>query len=625
MKLTQLCPICGKRLELVSSHILSSVSSDKKLRLNSYKCGHLFTEEITDTDISNLEFVSVDGSNKIAREYQKEGVKFILDSDFNAIIGDQMRLGKTPQSLLALRNKYSERTPCLIIVRAANLWQWIREYKTWVTTIPNGIFPILGTKGLIPPGFDTYIISMDTFSRVSSCKNCGHSLSSHHDASGQCRGNGKKCKCIHPLDAHDSIVDRLSDIDFKLIIADEAHSFKNTDSNRSQALVNFLKEKNTVDAKRTLFFKCHYCQKEWEKEQEYKIVNGQEQATIDSGVEYCECGAAIRSAKQKEVSARRKCGVILLTGTAIKNRADEYYVPLNLVAPTQFPSLERFRRNWLMQDSKGQWSRVSPYAYEKFKTAIAPYVLRREKEDVYKDLPALNRMFTVIEPEKGPLTEQYNKLLDKMDAKFAEKINPTYWDMQDDLMQLRRICGLMKVMWTADYAEACLMDSESLRLAIGIHHYDVSDVLRYKLAQVGCLKLDGRDNPERKDWIMTHFQATPERICVFNMIAGGVGLDLPYVSKVIILERAWSFADEEQFEFRFYNPDKDLLEKRGISRDKITEVEYIIAKGTIDSIFYDMIEYKKVVQGQTIGTNWDVKTTPGLFKELLQETLSHRL
>jgi hypothetical protein len=629
MRLTQSCPVtgCGKRLEVVKSFTITH-ENDGKTRLTLYKCGHLFSEKIQETDLENLILESADLSGKRLRPYQQEGVKFILDADFNAVIGDQMRLGKTPQSLMALRNRYAERTPCLIIVRAANLWQWIREYKTWTDPLPIGIYPIIGTKAFIPPGFKTYIISMDTFSRSASCKNCKHSMSVHDD-NGCCKGKtrGNRCTCLHAESAKDSIVDRLREIDFKLIIADEAHSFKNTDSNRSQALVNFLKEKNTVDAVRTLYYKCPHCQTEWEKDQSYKIVNGIEQVVMQTH-ERCpnpSCNSVVASANQKQVSATRKCGVVLLTGTAIKNRADEYFVPLNLVAPTLFPSQERFRRRWLMQDSRGQWTRVSPYVYDDFRKTIAPYVLRREKEDVYTDLPALNRMFTVIEPEKDAIAEQYNKMLDKVEAKLADRVNPSYWDFQTDLMELRKICGLMKAPWTADYAEACLMDSDNLRLAIGIHHYDVSDILRYKLAHVGCIKLDGRDSPERKDWIMTHFQATPERICVFNMLAGGVGMDFPYVPKIIVLERAWSFADEQQFEFRFYNPDKGLYESRGIDPNKVTDVEYIIAKGTLDEWWYNMIEAKKVIQGQTIGTNWDIKTTPGLFKELIQETLLHRL
>ena len=51
--------------------------------------------------------------------------------------------------------------------------------------------------------------------------------------------------------------------------------------------------------------------------------------------------------------ARSACGIIMLSGTAIKNRAEEYFVPLNIVAPERFPSLERFRCDWLNRVKRG--------------------------------------------------------------------------------------------------------------------------------------------------------------------------------------------------------------------------------------------------------------------------------
>ena len=166
-KLNLSCPICQKDLVLLEEFQLGST------KLNRYKCGHVFSKDSIQVNEAELDFNAVDGSGKVARDYQKDGIKFIVESDFNCIIGDQMRLGKTPQALLALKNFYKERTPALILVRSANLWQWIREYKVFCDSLPNGIFPILGTTAWIPPGFSAYIISMDTFGANAKCT-CGH-------------------------------------------------------------------------------------------------------------------------------------------------------------------------------------------------------------------------------------------------------------------------------------------------------------------------------------------------------------------------------------------------------------------------------------------------------------------
>lgn len=577
MKLIKNCVKCGKILEEMERLSFSALED-----FVTYKCGH--SAVIEKEQRKELVFTSADRTKNFeARDYQKKGVEFIVESGFNCIIADQMRLGKTPQSLLALANYKDTKTPCLILVRSANLFQWVREYKTWTDTLPLGIFPIQGSKSFIPPGFSAYIMSMDTLSK-----------------------NG--------------MVPKLLQFGFKLVIVDEAHSFKNTDSKRSQALIQFLHEISKEEITHVFPFRCMNCNHEWE-EKVTKIVS--EKDTTIRKAAYCpSCNAFNTHSVHKESineKKERKCGAILLTGTAIKNRADEYFVPLNIVAPEKFPSLDRFRKEWLEQDNSGKYKRVKPYLVDKFKETIAPHVLRREKEDVYTDLPPLNRMFTVIEIEDEKLKNAYNKILDKMEREMSERSNFTFFDSIGDLMMLRQICGQAKIAWTVDNVEETLKNSDNAKIAVGIHHHSVRDRLAYELEQFGVVKLSGEDSSEKKDFVMRTFEKSTDRVMVINMLAGGVGMDFHYCNNVLILERQWSSADEEQFEFRFYNPDRSIMGNRS------TNIEYILARGTIDEWFFDMVEEKRAIFGETIANNWSLDTDTTSFKELVQQTISHRL
>jgi SNF2 family DNA or RNA helicase len=324
-----------------------------------------------------------------------------------------------------------------------------------------------------------------------------------------------------------------------------------------------------------------------------------------------------RESEEKK-SANKPCGLILLTGTPVLNRAEEYFVPLNLVSPEKFSSIERFRRQWLEQDSKGRWNRVKRYLIDDFKNEIKPYLIRYEKEDVYKELPALNKIFTIIEPDRETYAKEYNRILDKMEAKLADKANPTFWDMQDDMMALRRICGMMKTTWTADYLEAAALES-SAKYAVGIHHESVRDFLYLKLGgDLNCYKLSGQDNAEKKDWIMRNWEHSNKQFLIINMLAGGVGMDFHYCDNVLVLERQWNSEMESQFEFRFYNPDLSI-------KKNSTQVEYILAKGTLDEWWYDMVEAKRQVVGETVYNNWDLQSDQSTFKQLVEKTVGSRL
>lgn len=575
MRLQSLCPLCSKPLEEMSAtQILGEVYRE-------YKCGHSFADAALAVDENSLDFFSADGRFE-ARQYQKEGIEFGMSAG-SCIIGDQMRLGKTPQSLLIIKNlrRQGRGKKVLILVRSANSYQWTREYKTWTDQSIGGIYLIEGSKTWIPPVFSTYIMSMDTFSRP-------------------------------------GVADKLLAFGFDLVIVDEAHSFKNPDSKRSQALIAFLKTINTTELEYEVPFTCHFCKHTWTENVKLKVTMEDATKRTWKTAACTKCHAQVTQSCAAHIKTERRCAVILLTGTVIKNRADEFFVPLNIVAPTKFPSLARFRNDWLEQDTKGKWSRINRYRLDDFKKFIAPFYLRREKEDVYTDLPALNRIFTVITIEDERLKKAYNSILDKMERDMEESPNYSFFSSIGELMMLRQICGMAKVQWTADYAEATAAESEKSKIAIGIHHHSVRDGLSFALAHLGVLKLSGEDSAERKDWVMRKFETSPEQILVINSLAGGVGMDFHYVDNVLILERQWSAADEEQFEFRFYNPDKSI-------KDRPTTVEYVLAKGTIDEWFYNLVEEKRKIFGETLGTNWSLSDDPASFKELLQQTIAGRL
>ena len=84
----------------------------------------------------------------------------------------------------------------------------------------------------------------------------------------------------------------IEEIGFKSVVVDECHSFKNVEARRSQALEIFLQL---------------------------------------TGIKY----------------------EIYLSGTAIKNRASEYYFTLHRLFPNEFPDKDTFQRQWCEKDEKG--------------------------------------------------------------------------------------------------------------------------------------------------------------------------------------------------------------------------------------------------------------------------------
>ena len=326
MKLSSPCPICQKPLILTTE---SQVGSDW---CRGYKCGHMFFETATQTirfpDPTRRNYSAI-LSEKAAFDYQKEGVEFIFKSNFNCLVADPTGLGKTIQALLAAREaKFGDGSPkfkhILQLVKSSTVYQWFGENKEWYDAGVLSCFMISGTKGFVPPGFRSYVMSMDTLSRYMKT----------------------------PAGAA-----TLKGLDIDLVIVDECHSFKNPDSARSQALVSFLQDISISELDRTLHLGCASCEHQWEKPIKIKInlrTNRGEINHYDSG-ECPKCGAKYAQRTQHVLAAEdRTKGLIMLSATPIKNRADEYFIPLNLMRPDIFTNLQSFRNNWLEYDNLDQ-------------------------------------------------------------------------------------------------------------------------------------------------------------------------------------------------------------------------------------------------------------------------------
>ena len=67
------------------------------------------------------------------------------------------------------------------------------------------------------------------------------------------------------------MVEALLAFGFKLVIVDEAHSFKNTESLRSKALIQFLHDISETEITKTLDFQCVMCHRKWTEDVKIKV------------------------------------------------------------------------------------------------------------------------------------------------------------------------------------------------------------------------------------------------------------------------------------------------------------------------------------------------------------------
>jgi non-specific serine/threonine protein kinase len=304
---------------------------------------------------------------------------------------------------------------------------------------------------------------------------------------------------------------------------------------------------------------------------------------------------------------------ILLSGTPIKNRASEYFVALNILDPNLFQSQAIFQRDWLSNDGK----RLNEYRIDRFREAIKPYVLRREKKDVYPDLPPLTKNFQFVNIDDPLIKNSYNREIDLMSNLMLSKM--TSLQILGWLVKMRRITGIAKVPMATEYIEEFLENTDE-KIAIGIQHVSVRDTLYFALQKYKPLKLSGEDSAYRKFQLVQDFQKFEHRVMIINEIAGGTGVDglqKSGCSNILALERQWNIADETQFEDRF---DRD-----GRPNPEVPVIaDYMIAHGTVDEWFHDKVESTRKIFGETI-QGWQFTNDATSLREVAEKTVRNKL
>jgi len=312
---------------------------------------------------------------------------------------------------------------------------------------------------------------------------------------------------------------------------------------------------------------------------------------------------------------------LAMSGTPIKNRASEYFVPLNILAPAHFSSYVHFCRQWLSYNEKGVPSKLNPIMADRFFEITSRWILRRESKDVQQDLPEMRIVYRMIQIEDEELKKSYNFTLDLFEnfLKNTAKINSN--DLLGWLAKLRNITGQAKVPaaveFTRDFVEST--NGSKTKLAIGIHHKGVRDTLKlvFDSDNIKALTLSGEDDNYEKDKIVNEFSKNEnQQILIINMLAGGVGLNLQACHNFLALERTWNGADEDQFHKRFH---------RHGQKNKVSGT-YLIASGTIDEWFHDLIQEKRNnLASVAIGNEVDESTSTNFLRELSEIVVRHRL
>ncbi|HEX8313530.1 MAG TPA: SNF2-related protein, partial [Flavisolibacter sp.] len=251
---------------------------------------------------------------------------------------------------------------------------------------------------------------------------------------------------------------------------------------------------------------------------------------------------------------------LCMSGTPLQNNTFDIYAQMNFLNPGMLGSMEFFRQEFAIPiDKFGEQEQK-----DHLKKILYPFILRRTKEQVAKDLPDKTEMILFCEME-----DEQRQIYDAYRNDFRAKIMGTIEEQGIQRSQLTILQGLMKLRQICD-SPAILNEEEkfpnhSIKLDelareisenIGDHKALVFSqflgmlaLIRAKLDELGIKYeyFDGSTSAPDREKAIQAFQNNEEtRVFLISLKAGGVGLNLTAADYVYIVDPWWNPAVEQQ-------------------------------------------------------------------------------
>jgi len=327
-----------------------------------------------------------------------------------------------------------------------------------------------------------------------------------------------------------------------------------------------------------------------------------------------------RTKTADKVKRLRSPYAFVLTGTPLENRLDELYSVFQFIDPTILGPLWRFNQRYYETERRpsGSYKVLGYKNLDELRHRIAPYVLRRVREEVLLDLPERidsNFFVEMTDPQWGAYAEYEQRVAQLMARARRRPLTPKEHNiLLGALVKMRLICNALALhdpeIKPQDREKTApklrelreILDEEIAsngRKAILFSQWtrmlDLTEPALERL-KLGWVKLTGDVPTKKRGALIEQFFEDPQCKVFLSTDAGGVGLNLQAASMVVNLDLPWNPAVLSQRIARAH---------RHGQRDTVNVVN-LIAKGTIEERMLDTLAAKRAVFDAALNEDSDV-------------------
>lgn len=297
----------------------------------------------------------------------------------------------------------------------------------------------------------------------------------------------------------------------------------------------------------------------------------------------------------KAVKAIKSRQRFALTGTPVENRLSELWSIFDFLMPAYLYTYKKFKETYETPIVKsGDQDRM-----ERLRKQVSPFMLRRLKSNVLKELP--EKVETVVYAQ---MEDEQKKLylanLAKTKLEINKNINEKGFEASKIailalLTRLRQICCHPALCYEDYKSESAKLEVciELLTEAISSGHKvllfsqftSMLDIIENRLKKEGisCFMLTGSTSKEKRMELVDRFNTNGTQVFLISLKAGGTGLNLTGADVVIHYDPWWNIAAQNQATDRTHR----------IGQKNSVQVYKLIEKGTVEEKILKLQENKR--------------------------------
>ncbi len=283
-----------------------------------------------------------------------------------------------------------------------------------------------------------------------------------------------------------------------------------------------------------------------------------------------------------------------LTGTPIENRLSELWSIFDYLMPGFLYGYETFRKELESPIAKNK----DEDAIKRLKRMVSPFILRRLKQDVLRDLPDKLEETRYAKPDKKQqqiYDGQVTHMKDLLAGQSEDNFRKNKLQILAELTKIRQICcdpSLLLENYNGGSAkrEACMELIESAaegghKMLVFSQFTSMLELLEKDLNERGMryYKITGSTPKKKRVELVTSFNEDDTPVFLISLKAGGTGLNLTGADVVIHYDPWWNQAVQNQATDRAHR----------IGQTKKVAVYKLIVKGTIEEKILRMQDTKK--------------------------------